>query len=427
VYALSKDMDETVSPPIRSSAVVIGVTIVLVCGAIVGLTWIVTEGATYLPALNKGITIQTSFSSALNAFLWLSSASALLFLYVRRRTILDLWLIVILLAWWPHFVLSFFLPVVRFTLGWYVARIFALLSSSTLLILLLTESMALDARLASAILLSRRERADRLMSVDQATSAIIHEVRQPLTGIEMQRAAALRWLSLVPPHLEKVHQCLNYIGDASRRAEEIMKSIRTLFRPMPNQRITIQLNDIIRQTLGLLQNDLQVYGISVATQYDGKLPQIEVDHIQIQQVMLNLIKNAIEAMQSVPPGKRHLKISTGFDGKSLVACYIQDTGPGVATKDRDKMFVPFFLQQNHLAPDWGSPSVEPSSKLTAVLCDLRRQTLSALVLRSHFLLEQQVDKMAPHRTVVDTRVRDLHWAARHVARNPSGGGASGPV
>jgi signal transduction histidine kinase len=202
--------------------------------------------------------------------------------------------------------------------------------------------MALDARLASAILLSRRERADRLMSVDQATSAIIHEVRQPLTGIEMQSAAALRWLSLVPPHLEKVHQCLNYIGDTSRRAEEIMKSIRTLFRPMPNQRITIQLNDIIRQTLGLLQNDLQVYGISVATQYDSKLPQIEVDHIQIQQVMLNLIKNAIEAMQSVPPGKRHLQISTGFDGKSLVACYIQDTGPGVATKDRDKMFVPFF-------------------------------------------------------------------------------------
>lgn len=344
VYALAKDLDETVRPPIRSAAVAIGVTIALVCGTVVGLTWVVTEGAEYLPALNVGTTKQTSLSSALNAFLWLLNASALLAVYVRRRTILDLWLMVVLLAWWPHFALSFFLPLVRFTLGWYVARVFALLSSSTLLILLLTESMALYARLAGAILLSRRERADRLMSVDEATSAVIHELRQPLAGIELQSAGALRWLGRVPPRpeLEQIRQCLNSISAATRRAEDVMKSVRALFRPMPNRRMTIQLNDIIRETLSLVQHNLMLDGISVTTKYDGKLPQITADHTQIQQVILNLIKNAIEAMQSVPRDKRHLQISTGFDGKSVVACYIQDTGPGVATEDRDRMFDPFF-------------------------------------------------------------------------------------
>jgi signal transduction histidine kinase len=341
-YVLSKHVDETVSPSIRSSVVTIGITIAMICGTAVGLTWVVTEGAEYLPTLNIGTTRQTWLSNGLNAFLWLSSASVVLLVYVRRRTLLDLWLIVILLAWWPHFVLSLFLPVVRFTLGWYVARVFALISSSTLLILLLIESMALSARLASAILLSRRERADRLMSVERATSAIIHEVRQPLTGIDLQRAAALRWLGRVPhqPDLDEVRQCLNSISAAGLRAEEIMSGVRALFRPIPNRRMTTQLNDLIRETLSMVQHDLQIEGISVTTKYDVKLPQIKVDRTQIQQVMFNLIKNSIEAMQSVPFG--HLQISTGFDGNSLVGCYIQDTGPGVAAKDRDRMFEPFF-------------------------------------------------------------------------------------
>jgi signal transduction histidine kinase len=97
---------------------------------------------------------------------------------------------VILVVWWPNFVLPVLLPLVRFTLGWYVGRGFALLASSTLLIVLLGESTALYARLANAILLLRRERADRLMSIEAATSAIVHEVRQPLTAIAMQSRAA---------------------------------------------------------------------------------------------------------------------------------------------------------------------------------------------------------------------------------------------
>ncbi|MFY9841202.1 MAG: HAMP domain-containing sensor histidine kinase [Xanthobacteraceae bacterium] len=342
-----KDVDEAVKPSIKSNAVTIGVTIACILGVVVGLTWIVTERAEYLPTLFISVTTQTVVAQGLDAFLWILSATALLVLFVHRRTILDLWLMAILVVWWPNFVLPIFSPVVRFTLGWYVGRGFALLASSTLLIVLLGESTALYARLANAIQLLRRERADRLMTIEAATSAIVHEVRQPLTAIAMQSRAALRWLGRVPPgpEIEEIRQCLNSTTDAVNRAEEILKSIRELFRQTPLRRTMLQLNDIVREVLKLTDHDLQVEGVSVTTEYDDNLPLINVDHTQIQQVILNLVKNAIDEMRGVPPSKRHMQVMTGFDGK-LVAFYVQDTGPGIGVKDRERIFEPFFTTKS---------------------------------------------------------------------------------
>jgi signal transduction histidine kinase len=204
----------------------------------------------------------------------------LVLLFVHRRTILDLWLTVILVVWWPNFVLPILSPVVRFTLGWYVGRGFALLASATLLIVLLGESTALYARLANAIQLLRRERADRLMTIEAATSAIVHEVRQPLSAIAMQSRAALRWLGRVPPapEIEEVRQCLNSTTDAVNRAEEIFKSIRELFRQTPLRRTMLQLDDIVREALKLTEQDLRVEGVSVTTEYDDNLPLVNADH-----------------------------------------------------------------------------------------------------------------------------------------------------
>ena len=192
VYALLKNADEAANLSVRSSpATTIGVTVACTLGVTVGLTRIVTAGAGYLPNLYIGVTRQTPFASGMDVFLWLLSAVAFVLLFVRRRTILDLWLLVILLAWWPNFVLPVFMTVVRFTVGWYVARFSALFASSTLLCLLLAETMVLYGRLASANLLLRRERADRLMSVQAAAAAMAHEIKQPLTGISDARCCRL--------------------------------------------------------------------------------------------------------------------------------------------------------------------------------------------------------------------------------------------
>jgi signal transduction histidine kinase len=307
------------------------------------LAWLATAGAGHLPTLYIGQTIQTPFANIMDAFLWSFSALALLLLFLRRRTILDLWLIVILLAWWPNFILPVFVAVIRYTLGWYISRVLALLSSSALLFVLLAETSELYGRLANTIFLLRREQSDRLMSVEAATSAMAHEIRQPLTGITMMSSAALRWLGRVEssPELEKVRECLNYIEGASDRVEQIIKSIRSMFKQSPN-RTMFDLNDVIIEVLALIQHDLQIDGISVKTEFRYDLPQITGDRTQMQQVILNLVKNGIDAMRGLSPGERHLMILTDFDGKSAVSLYVQDSGTGIDLKDRDRIFDPFF-------------------------------------------------------------------------------------
>jgi len=114
--------------------------------------------------------------------LWLLSLVAFVLLLFRRRTVLDTWLIVILLASWPNFLVAIFFTAVRFSVGWYATRFFSLVASSTLLIVLLAETTVLYARLANSIVLLRRERANRLMSLDAATGAIAHEIAQPLAA-----------------------------------------------------------------------------------------------------------------------------------------------------------------------------------------------------------------------------------------------------
>jgi signal transduction histidine kinase len=227
IYALSKD--EVASLSGRSATVTMAITVTCILAATAGLTWLATAGAGYLPSLYVDVNRQTPLANHVNIYLWLLSAAALLLLFVRRRTILDLWLIVVLLAWWPNFVVAIFTTVVRFSIGWYAARCFALLASSTLLFVLLAESMLLYIRLAKANLLVRRERAERLMSVQAATAAMAHELRQPLAAIIAYGAAGLKWLKGTPPNLEEVGDCLSSMVGASHRAEEIIASIRELF------------------------------------------------------------------------------------------------------------------------------------------------------------------------------------------------------
>ena len=112
-------------------------------------------------------------------------------LFIRRRTILDIWLIVTVFVSLPDLSLTFFYTVVRYSAGWYTARSYALIASCTVLVVLLWETTMLYARLASAISLQRRERTHRLMSVDAATAAIAHEISQPLSAISLNCSTAL--------------------------------------------------------------------------------------------------------------------------------------------------------------------------------------------------------------------------------------------
>ena len=178
--------------------------------------------------------------------------------------------------------------------------------------------------------------------MEAATAAIAHELRQPLTAIATRGVAGLNWLKRTPPELNRASECLVSIVDATHRANEIIAAIRGLFRDAPTQRAMIQMNDVCSEVLNLVQDDLRVEAITATTEYQENLPPIHAAHTQIQQVILNLVKNAIEAMRTGSSGNRRLRLVTGFDGKSRVSVYIQDSGDGIAPQYRDRIFDPFF-------------------------------------------------------------------------------------
>jgi signal transduction histidine kinase len=242
----------------------------------------------------------------------------------------------------PDYSLAFFYSALRFSLGWYTARSYLLIASSTLLVALLMETTMLYVRLASAITLQRRERANRLMSVDAATAAIAHEIKQPLGAMSLNCETALECLKRTPLDLEELRSCLTDAIDDSNRANEVVAGVRALFKTTARQRTMIDVNRLVREVLRMVENDLRVHGVSVSTEFQADVPQVRADPIQLQQVILNLVKNAIDAIAIGPTTINAIRLITTYDGKAVVSLSVQDTGPGIATENETQIFDPFF-------------------------------------------------------------------------------------
>jgi signal transduction histidine kinase len=321
--------------------------ITFVLGLVCVLTWIVTANDDALPALFVDQIGFTPLANYVTSMVFLVSVVALAMLWFRRKSVLDLWLTVAVCGLVAELAMTSFVIVSRFSLGFYTQRVFSLAASTIVLSALLAEAMALYGRLAKAIVLLDRERTDRLMSVEAATAVMAHEVRQPLTAIATHSRAGRNWLKRTPPDLEEVRGCLDSIIASSHRADEVIASIRGLYKKTISQRTMIDLNNVVRQALSLVSDDLQVNQIFVVTKYQENLPQINADETQLQQVILNLIRNAIDAMGSAPPSKKDLRLTTGFDDeKSMVSIIVEDSGSGIGAEERDRIFKPFFTTKS---------------------------------------------------------------------------------
>ena len=347
IYALSKERNENQNKARKSPLIAIGTAMATVIAITAMATLVVASFPGFLPALYQSDTKQTGFANAVDVYLSLLNITTLTVLFLRRRTILDLWLLVTLVAWLPNFLTSAFFTFVRFSIGWYVSRCFSVVASSALLMVLLAETTVLYARLANSIVLLRRERSDRLTTVEAATAALAHEIRQPLAGIASLAAAGSRWLARTPVEIEKAKSCFASIAGATQNAEEIISSIRGLFKKTTSQHTLVQLNDLSRFVMQLAAHDLLSNAIIVTSDYQEDLPLVRADHIQLQQVMLNLVKNAIDAMSGRPFSERRLRVATGSDGHSAASFYIRDSGRGIADEDRESIFSPFFTTKLH--------------------------------------------------------------------------------
>ena len=271
----------------------------------------------------------------------ISCTGAIILLWFRRRSLLDLWLMVVLWLYVVEMPISYYPDPERFSLGWTAARIIGFLDSSILLIVLLYEITYLYSELLSVVRSHRREREARLVTGDAVAATIAHEVKQPLTGMMTSADAGLRFLKRAPPDIGEANEAFEQIVAAGRRASAVIGNIRTVFRKEVRNRAPLDLNGLIRETLAIVRKDLNKHDIGTEVELDDQLPRANGDRIQLQQVLVNLITNAIDSM-AIAEGPRILSVkSTTFDDGNVGAS-ISDTGKGIDPHDVDRIFSPLF-------------------------------------------------------------------------------------
>jgi C4-dicarboxylate-specific signal transduction histidine kinase len=184
--------------------------------------------------------------------------------------------------------------------------------------------------------------ANRVATMGQLTASIAHEVNQPIAAAVTNAQAALRWLAARPPNLEEVQQALDHIVKDGNRAGDVIGRIRELIKKAPPRKDGVDINEAIREVIELSRGEVAKNGASVQTALGEGLPLIEGDRVQLQQVALNLIVNAVQAMGGVADGPRELFITTARVEPDGVLVAVKDSGPGVAPASLERLFAPFY-------------------------------------------------------------------------------------
>ena len=183
---------------------------------------------------------------------------------------------------------------------------------------------------------------NRVTAMGQVAASITHEVNQPLTAMITNADVGLRWLNRQPPNVDEARQALDCIIKDSKRAVEVIGRIRALVRKEPLRKDDIEINKVILEVIALTRGELMKNGVSAQTQLAEGLPPIEGDRVQLQQVILNLILNAVQAMSGVTERPRELLISTQQEASRVVLVTVQDSGPGFRPESFDRLFTPFY-------------------------------------------------------------------------------------
>jgi signal transduction histidine kinase len=343
-YALLKDADPAEELRQGSAGAAILSSVAVTAAVVSAATFLVTAGNDLLP--------RQSLDPVHFSTVWLSVAGglallivvALIVLWIRRRSLLDLWLMVVMCAYLIEIYLISFPDPVRYSIGWYAGRVFGLVSGSLVLFVLLYEITMLYAQLLRAVLAQRREREARLMTGDAVAATIAHEVRQPLSGMITNAGAGLRWLDRPMPDLDEAKAAFKQIAADGHRAGAVIGSIRAIFRRDAWSRTSLDINDLIGEALVLLRGDLQKHRILVQTKADAQLPQVVGDRIQLQQVFLNLITNAIESMAD-EDGPRILSVKCEVQAGGVMVS-VADTGAGIGAQDVGRIFNPLFTTKS---------------------------------------------------------------------------------
>jgi signal transduction histidine kinase len=243
----------------------------------------------------------------------------------------------------PGSVVRFREPTILQRYWWEILLVAAVLAIQSLLII----EMLHERRRRAAAEVATREHMSELAVMNRRAEAghlsasIAHEINQPLAAIGASGSAALRWLSRKTPDLDRARSALHRIVNDSHRAAEVVDTVRAMFRKEVQNRTKVDVNELVAQVLDLWRSELSKQAVTVRKVETDALPRILVDRVQLEQVIINLIRNAIDAMSTVAEHERILRIRTKRnDGEVVIS--VEDSGAGLDPANAEKIFTPFF-------------------------------------------------------------------------------------
>lgn len=182
----------------------------------------------------------------------------------------------------------------------------------------------------------------RVLTLGELVASIAHEVNQPLTAVITNGNACLRWLTRDPPNLKEAQEAVRRLIRDGNRASEVIGRIRTLLRKAEPQKARLAINDVIGEVIALAQGELRRHGVVLHTDLGVDLPPVLADRIQLQQVLLNLLLNGIEAMRTVMDRPRELHVRSQQEEADAICVAVQDAGVGIDPQHLERIFTPFF-------------------------------------------------------------------------------------
>ncbi|HVI79888.1 MAG TPA: ATP-binding protein, partial [Candidatus Acidoferrum sp.] len=359
-----------------ATTVAVVISAILICWF--AATW-GAQDARILPPLLDAAGF-TSWQRVVNLVDVILAAVAFILLWRRhRQSLLDLWLMVVMSYWLCDIVLSSYLNVTRYDLGFYAGRTYGVLAASFVLAVLVLENSRLYSRLATAasrlreraaellqaneILQSEiacRKRAEnalriaqaelakvsRITSMGELTSSLAHEVNHPIGAMMINAETCLRWLSQENPNVERARTIANMIVKDCARASETVARIQQLFHKRAMLRERIDVNDVIREMIGLLDSEAARFSVCIRTDLMENLSLVWADRAQLKQVLMNLMINGMEAM-SHGDGPRELFIKSEQAEGRQIAVSVRDTGVGLPPLPFNQIFNSFITTKPH--------------------------------------------------------------------------------
>jgi C4-dicarboxylate-specific signal transduction histidine kinase len=188
--------------------------------------------------------------------------------------------------------------------------------------------------------------ASRVLSLGELTASLAHEINQPLTAIVTHADAARRWLGRTPPDYERTRVALDNIARDGNRASAILQRVRAFSTKAEPSRQPVNVNDVIREVVSFITHETSREQITLKTRLAENLPKVSADHVELQQVVLNLVINSLEALRPVVGRPKKLSITSARRNETRIEVSVRDNGNGIETQHLARMFEPFFTTKS---------------------------------------------------------------------------------